>query len=379
LVEEPIISANSSTRQSNRRIEQEEEHQSLREKLRKQNAGKKDFVKINIDSLSAIAVADIKRFSMSSTGILDVQIVKAKNLQTIKGSPPNAMCLLAIRKDASKDHEKKIEIKKSHESTATIPKNSSPIWNETKELKLERIDADISRYLVIEVHDSSPKGAFLGYIELNLNNIADTVHREEWFTLEKRQKKDKVTGEILLRTRIRPERDVKSVIAIKGENFPAIPSFIYNSYWNRHCVTTLAITHCMISSIPDGLSLLGSLEVLQLSDNNISTVSGGLGRIFTLKCLDLSNNRISSLPKELCNLKNLQMLDIQNNKFSEDVLPECIVDLDLWSDIAGKPDKWDDLIEEELTKREANGGAAANDDVLDEKEKEIQRLLQNLK
>lgn len=46
---------------------------SLREQLRSQNVNKKDFVKINLDTLSAIAVADIKRSSMSSTAIVDVE------------------------------------------------------------------------------------------------------------------------------------------------------------------------------------------------------------------------------------------------------------------------------------------------------------------
>ena len=52
----------------------------------------------------------------------------------MKSGPPSPMCLLAIRKDTSKDHEKKIEVKKPHEQTSVMPKNSSPVWNERKEL-----------------------------------------------------------------------------------------------------------------------------------------------------------------------------------------------------------------------------------------------------
>ena len=70
---------------------------------------------------------------------------------------------------------------------------------------LDQVKGDSLRFLVLEIRDKSPKGEFLGYIEVNLNNIADLVQREEWFTLQKRKKKDKVTGEILLRTKIRPE------------------------------------------------------------------------------------------------------------------------------------------------------------------------------
>lgn len=74
---------------------------------------------------------------------------------------------------------------------------------------LDQVKGESQRYLVLEVRDKGPKGEFLGYFELNLNNIADLVQREEWFTLQKRKKKDKVSGEVLLRTRIRPEVRIK--------------------------------------------------------------------------------------------------------------------------------------------------------------------------
>ena len=70
---------------------------------------------------------------------------------------------------------------------------------------MDQVKGDSQRFLVVEVRDKSPKGESLGFIELNLNNIADLVQREEWFTLQRRKKKDKVSGEILLRTKIRPE------------------------------------------------------------------------------------------------------------------------------------------------------------------------------
>ena len=61
------------------------------------------------------------------------------------------------------------------------------------------------RWLVLEIRDKIPKGDCLGYVELNLNNYADMVIREEWLSLRARNKKDKVTGEILIKTRIIPE------------------------------------------------------------------------------------------------------------------------------------------------------------------------------
>ena len=71
--------------------------------------------------------------------------------------------------------------------------------------KLDQVKGESQRFLVVELRDKGPKGDFLGFVEINLNNIADIIQREEWFELQKKKKKDKVTGEILLRTCIRPE------------------------------------------------------------------------------------------------------------------------------------------------------------------------------
>ena len=44
-------------------------------------------------------------------------------------SPPNPVALLAIRKDTSKDHEKKIEVKKDHVATEMKTKTANPSWD----------------------------------------------------------------------------------------------------------------------------------------------------------------------------------------------------------------------------------------------------------
>ena len=165
---------------------------------------------------------------------------------------------------------------------------------------------------------------------------------------------------------------------MRGESFPTIPSFIYNSFWNQHCVRQLSVTHCDIGSIPEGISALSSLEMLQVSNNNISVVPKTLGRIFTLKMLDISHNRITKLPQEIANLKNLQFFHITDNKWSDDTVPPPVVDLDLWCDIIGKPDTWNSLIEEELRRRESEQEEHGLDASVLEKEKEIQRLLESM-
>lgn len=64
---------------------------------------------------------------------------------------------------------------------------------------------------MVELRDKNAKGHCLGFFEINLNNIADLVKREDWYTLEKRSKKDKVAGKVLLSVLVRPEvRGVRS-------------------------------------------------------------------------------------------------------------------------------------------------------------------------
>lgn len=44
-------------------------------------------------------------------------------------TPPNPVAFLAIRKDTSKDHEKKVEVKKDHKATEMKTKTANPSWD----------------------------------------------------------------------------------------------------------------------------------------------------------------------------------------------------------------------------------------------------------
>lgn len=342
---------------------------------------KRDFVRINLDELSALRLADVKLFSCSSSSVLQITILKAQELQPVKGGiPPSPLVMMAIKKENSKDHEKKIDVKKPHVCSKIIQKSSFPIWNESLDMKIDSISAEVKSILLVELRDKTPKGDFLGCFEIVLNNMADNIQREEWFTLQRKKKKDKVSGQLLIRTQIRPEKKVEEAIILKNEKLPAIPSFIYNSYWNAHCVKQLSVSNCGITSIPEAIHLLNSLELIVLDHNQISTVPKSLGRIYTLKCIDLSHNRISELPDELANLKNLQLLSIVDNLFDAKILPGCLPELDIWCEVEGKLEAWEPLMENERLRRatsetEEHGDAA----VLAEKEMEIQRLLAGIK
>lgn len=71
-------------------------------------------------------------------------------------------------------------------------------------------------------------------------------------------------------------------------------------------------------------SLVDTLEVLDLTDNNLSSLPNDFDRFKKLKRLFLSNNQFNHVPKILSKLPNLSMIGIRNNKikiFEENSLP----------------------------------------------------------
>jgi hypothetical protein len=71
-------------------------------------------------------------------------------------------------------------------------------------------------------------------------------------------------------------------------------------------------------------TLVDTLEVLDLTDNNLSTLPDDFNRFKKLKRLFLSNNQFNHVPKVLAKLPNLSMIGMRNNKikiFEENSLP----------------------------------------------------------
>lgn len=71
-------------------------------------------------------------------------------------------------------------------------------------------------------------------------------------------------------------------------------------------------------------TLVDTLEVLDLTDNNLSTLPNDFDRFKKLKRIFLSNNKFNHIPKVLVKLPNLSMIGMRNNKikiFEENSLP----------------------------------------------------------
>ena len=61
-------------------------------------------------------------------------------------------------------------------------------------------------------------------------------------------------------------------------------------------------------------SLVDTLEVLDLTDNNLTTIPDDFDKFKKLKILFLSNNQFNHVPKILAKLPNLSMIGMRNNK-----------------------------------------------------------------
>ena len=81
-------------------------------------------------------------------------------------------------------------------------------------------------------------------------------------------------------------------------------------------------------TIPEQISRLSHLQILDLSDNRLSgRIPGSLGDLASLRTLDLRRNRLTgSIPAELGRLSRLRSLKLQNNKLTG-AIPEELADI----------------------------------------------------
>ena len=92
--------------------------------------------------------------------------------------------------------------------------------------------------------------------------------------------------------------------------------------------------NALSGEIPAPLRHLAGLQVLDLSDNRLSgQIHGGLGDLASLLTLDLRRNRLTgSIPAELGRLSRLRSLKLQNNKLTG-AIPEELADISGFSGV----------------------------------------------
>jgi hypothetical protein len=77
--------------------------------------------------------------------------------------------------------------------------------------------------------------------------------------------------------------------------------------------------------LPEQISNLKSLEILDLNNNNINHIPDSIGALNNLKYLDLSNNNIKTLPNAISSLISLEYLNLSGNSIKE--LPKSFKEL----------------------------------------------------
>lgn len=91
-------------------------------------------------------------------------------------------------------------------------------------------------------------------------------------------------------------------------------------------LNSLTLGKCNITSLPNSLKEMQTLEVLSLNNCNLDTVPDFIRNLKNLHYLDLSNNHISNLPNWMSELKdNLRNLQLEYNMIT--CLPDCLSEL----------------------------------------------------
>ncbi|XP_042193119.1 E3 ubiquitin-protein ligase LRSAM1 [Callorhinchus milii] len=72
-----------------------------------------------------------------------------------------------------------------------------------------------------------------------------------------------------------------------------------------------------LSSLPEELGQLSSLQVLQVENNHLKSLPNSIGSLHQLQTLNLKGNRIKKLPELLSGLKSLRTLDCSHNQIQQ--------------------------------------------------------------
>ena len=96
-------------------------------------------------------------------------------------------------------------------------------------------------------------------------------------------------------------------------------------YLNANGQKELCLKGRKLDQVPDALTKMTDIEVLDLSDNELAELPEGLKNLKQLTTLVLSGNKLEELPRIVCQLKTLKTLEAAYNTISR--LPDSISNL----------------------------------------------------
>ncbi|MBD3254074.1 MAG: hypothetical protein GF383_03235 [Candidatus Lokiarchaeota archaeon] len=108
--------------------------------------------------------------------------------------------------------------------------------------------------------------------------------------------------------------------AYLGFQIPIVSQINYNTLGceiRNGKITGLGLFRCGLTALPNEISRLSSLRVVNLAWNCFGIFPKSLCSINTLNNIDLIGNRIESIPDAISNLKNLIIIDLSFNKIQK--------------------------------------------------------------
>ncbi len=93
---------------------------------------------------------------------------------------------------------------------------------------------------------------------------------------------------------------------------------------NNH-ITKIKLCFCDLTTLPELITKLISLKVLDLRFNHLETLPESIGNLKSLQVLDLGNNHLKTLPESIRSLRSLQELWLYHNELT--TLPGVITNL----------------------------------------------------
>ena len=109
--------------------------------------------------------------------------------------------------------------------------------------------------------------------------------------------------------------------SLTGQN----PLDIDSQEWVEGRLAILNLNYNQLTSIPESIADLSSLEYLYLEWNQLSSIPESIGDLSNLTELYLSHNQLTSLPESIGDLSNLEYLSLNYNQLTS--IPENVGDL----------------------------------------------------